>query len=78
MVQYYPNNPKTITDPDSGTDTEDFDPGREILERNKKEHMKRMADFTKEELDKVLKRVDNVGFIHCFFSISYVIPLDNQ
>lgn len=62
MVQYYPNNPKTILENDSETDNDDerLDPGREVIERNRKERLQRTADNTKEELDKVLKRVDNV------------------
>ena len=60
MVQYYPKNPKTILESDSDTDNIDSDPGLEIVERNRKERLQRNADYTKEELDKVLKRVDNV------------------
>lgn len=61
MVQYYPKNPKTILESDSDTDNIDSDPGLEIVERNRKERLQRNADYTKEELDKVLKRVDNVS-----------------
>ncbi len=62
MVQYYPNNPKTILENDNETDNDDPpDPGWEVVERNRKERLQRMADHTKEELDTVLKRVDNVG-----------------
>ncbi len=61
MVQYYPNNPKTILENDRETDNDDPpDPGWEVVERNRKERLQRMADHTKEELDTVLKRVDNV------------------
>jgi hypothetical protein len=61
MVQYYPNNPRTILENDSGTDNDEtFDPGRAIIERNRKERSQRIAEHTKEELEKVLKRVDNV------------------
>jgi len=71
MVQYHPNNPKTILEDDNETDYDDHDPGREIVERNRKERSQRNADYTKEELDKVLKRVDDVKYekkeIICFF-----------
>jgi hypothetical protein len=61
MVQYFPNNPKTILEDDSGTDSDEpLDPGREVVERNRKERSQRIAEHTREELDKVLKRVDNV------------------
>jgi hypothetical protein len=60
MVQYYPNNPKTILENDNETEPEDFDPGREIVERNRKDHFQRNAEYTRDELDKVLKRVDSV------------------
>ncbi len=63
MVQYYPNNPKTIVESDSEPDHDepDNDPGRDIVEKNRKDRLQRNADYTKEELDKVLKRVDNVS-----------------
>jgi hypothetical protein len=61
MVQYFPNNPKAILENASGTDNDEPpDPGREVIERNRKDRLQRNADYTKEELDKVLKRVDNV------------------
>lgn len=71
MVQYYPKNPKTILESDSDTDHIDPDPGLEIVERNRRERMQRQAEYTKEELEKVLQRVDNVikSFIIIFFSI---------
>jgi hypothetical protein len=72
MVQYYPNNPKTILENDSETDHDDPDPGREIVERNRKEHSKRISDDTKEELDKVLKRVDNVKHKKKFIFFFYL------
>ncbi|CAF1201089.1 unnamed protein product [Adineta ricciae] len=34
------------------------DPGREVVERNTRNHLQRIADHTKDELSKVLKRVD--------------------
>lgn len=49
-----------ILESDSDPDTNDPDPGLEIVERNRKDRLQRNADYTKEELDKVLKRVDNV------------------
>jgi len=61
MVQYFPTNPKTILENDIETDNDEpLDPGREVIERNRKDRLQRNADYTKEELDKVLKRVDNV------------------
>jgi hypothetical protein len=80
MVQYYPNNPKTILEDDNEKDYEGPDPGREIVERNRKERSQRNADYTKEELDKVLKRVDDVKYekkeIICFFySMKYFLDL---
>ena len=37
------------------------DPGREVVEKNMRNHLQRIADHTKDELSKVLKRVDTVG-----------------
>lgn len=64
MVQYYPGDAKSILNNDSGTDTDEsdlHDAGRDVVERNRQERAKRIAENTKEELDKVLKRVDNVS-----------------
>ena len=62
MVHYYPNDTNRTLKSDSDTDDVDNvpDPGLEVVERNRKDRAKRIADNTKEELDKVLKRVDNV------------------
>jgi len=75
MVQYYPNNPKTILENDNETDNDDPpDPGWEVVERNRKERLQRNADHTKQELDTVLKRVDNVGqkTISFFYFLFYL------
>ena len=79
MVQYYPKNPKTIPSSDSDTDHVDPDPGLEIVERNRRERMQRQAEYTKEELEKVLQRVDNVikSFIFVFVLIS-LSSLDDE
>jgi hypothetical protein len=62
MVHYYPNDTNRSLKSDSETDDvgNDPDPGLEIVEKNRKDRAKRAADYTKDELDKVLKRVDNV------------------
>ena len=50
-----------------GSDYYDRDPGREVIEKNIRSRLQRIADHTKEELNKVLKRVDNVCVINfCF------------
>lgn len=36
------------------------DPGREVIEKNTRHRLQRIADNTKDELSKVLKRVDTV------------------
>ncbi|CAM2723662.1 unnamed protein product [Rotaria socialis] len=64
VVQYYPPNNKKILKAETiirndDSDPEIPDPGGEIVERNRKERQQRIADHTKEELDRVLKRVDN-------------------
>lgn len=67
MVQYYPGDAKSILQTESSTDEEDVrtpDPGAEVVEKNRRDRMQRMAASTKEELDKVLKRVDHVGENH--------------
>jgi hypothetical protein len=64
MVRYYPGDAKSILNNDSGTDNDEsdmHDAGRDVVERNRQERARRMAENTKDELDKVLKRVDNVG-----------------
>jgi hypothetical protein len=74
MVQYYPNNPKTILENDSETDNDDPpDPGWEVVERNRKERLQRNADHTKQELDIVLKRVDNVRQKTISFFLFFVL-----
>lgn len=65
MVRYYPPNTNRPFKTGSGTDDEDSDfhdpdPGADVVERNRKERQQRIADHTKEELDKVLRRVDHV------------------
>ena len=60
MVQCYPKNPKTILETDQETEYVNYDPGLDVVERNRKERAQRNADYTKEELEKVLQRVDNV------------------
>ncbi|UJR25758.1 hypothetical protein I4U23_007112 [Adineta vaga] len=63
VVQYNSNHTdKNLTNYDSNNDDKDDidrDPGREAIERYERERAKRLADNTKEELDRVLKRVDN-------------------
>jgi hypothetical protein len=50
---------------DDDTDNDDSDhferdPGREVIEKNMQNRLQRIADHTKDELNKVLKRVDTV------------------
>jgi hypothetical protein len=53
---------------DASTDNDDSDPGREVIEKNIQNRLQRIADHTKEELNKVLKRVDNVShLIYLYF-----------
>ena len=44
------------------TDNEDsdVDPGREVIERNTRARLQRVANHTRDELNKVLQRVDHV------------------
>ena len=48
---------------DTSTDNEesDVDPGRDVLEKNYRNRLERVAKHTKDELNKVLQRVDSVG-----------------
>ncbi|CAF0832725.1 unnamed protein product [Didymodactylos carnosus] len=60
MVQYLPKPFQNITaDSYDSEDIEDDDPGREVIEKNARSRFQRIADDTKDELQKVLKRVDN-------------------
>lgn len=65
MVQYYPPNDKkilkheTVIESEESED-EELDPGSEVIEKNRKDRQQRIADHTKDELDKVLKRVEHV------------------
>ena len=64
MVQYYPAETKKILTVETETDKDESgynDPGREVVDRNRKERLTRISEDAKEELDKVLRRVDNVG-----------------
>ena len=45
---------------DGENDDHERDPGREVIEKNIRNRLQRIADQTKDELNKVLKRVDNV------------------
>jgi hypothetical protein len=50
---------------DDDTDNDDSDhyerdPGGEVIEKNMRNRLQRVADNTKDELNKVLKRVDTV------------------
>lgn len=42
------------------SDTNTPDPGRAVIEKNVRNRLQRIANQTREELDKVLKRVDTV------------------
>jgi hypothetical protein len=48
---------------DDDSDYNDQDPGREVIEKNIRNRLQRIADYTKDELNKVLKRVDKVCII---------------
>lgn len=39
------------------------DPGRDVVEKNMRNRLQRIADNTKDELNKVLKRVDTVCWL---------------
>lgn len=41
-------------------DDSDVDPGREVIERNTRARLQRVANHTRDELNKVLQRVDHV------------------
>jgi hypothetical protein len=45
---------------DNDSDYNNHDPGREVIEKNIRNRLQRIADHTKDELNKVLKRVDTV------------------
>lgn len=47
---------------DNESDYYDRDPGREVIENNIRNRLQRIANYTKDELNKVLKRVDAVGY----------------
>ncbi|CAF0855514.1 unnamed protein product [Adineta ricciae] len=62
VVRYIPNDTdRSSTKDDRSHETEriDLDPGSLTIERYERERAKRQAENTKEELDRVLKRVDN-------------------
>lgn len=48
------------TSSDNDSDYYERDPGREVIEKNIRNRLQRIANQTKDELNKVLKRVDNV------------------
>jgi hypothetical protein len=56
---------------DDDSDYYDHDPGREVIEKNLRNRLQRIADYTKDELNKVLKRVDTVcsnqTFLNTYF-----------
>ncbi len=56
---------------DNDSDYNDRDPGRQVVEKNIRNRLQRIADYTKDELNKVLKRVDKVcnqiSFLFIFF-----------
>lgn len=62
---------------DDDTDTDDIDhyerdPGREIVEKHMRNRLQRIADHTKDELNKVLKRVDTVcNLIYFIFFLKF-------
>jgi len=58
---------KHTSSTDDDSDYNDPDPGREVIEKNIRNRLKRIADYTKEELNKVLKRVDKVCRIKYLF-----------
>lgn len=66
MLQSYANSskmsvpPESYSDDDSDYYDQDHDPGREVIEKNIRNRLQRIADYTKDELNKVLKRVDTV------------------
>lgn len=45
---------------DNDSDYYERDPGREVIEKNIRNRLQRIANQTKDELNKVLKRVDTV------------------
>jgi hypothetical protein len=64
MLQYVSSNPQMPyqrnDSSDNDSDYYDHDPGREVIEKNIRNRLQRIADHTKDELNKVLKRVDTV------------------
>jgi hypothetical protein len=77
MVQYFPGDVSGTFKNDSSTDNDDSDyggpdPGREVVERNVRNRLQRIADHTKDELDKVLKRVDNVCRFDCILYKNFI------
>lgn len=52
--------PESYSDNDSDYYEHDHDPGRDVIEKNLRNRLQRMADYTQDELNKVLKRVDKV------------------
>jgi hypothetical protein len=52
---------------DDDSDYNERDPGREVIEKNIRNRLQRIADHTKDELNKVLKRVDSVCNLNFIF-----------
>jgi hypothetical protein len=71
MFEYYSSNSTMPFEYESSSnddsDNYDRDPGRDVIEKNLRNRLQRFADYTKEELNKVLKRVDNVCHRIFFF-----------
>jgi hypothetical protein len=55
-----------------GSDCNDRDPGRDVIEKNIRNRLQRIADYTKDELNKVLKRVDRVCMTNFDFLESFI------
>ncbi|CAF1628737.1 unnamed protein product, partial [Didymodactylos carnosus] len=60
-VRYVPNSFQKLTADLYDSDGDD-DPAQKIIENNMRSRFQRIADDTKDELQKVLKRVDNALF----------------
>lgn len=53
-------------------DESDVDPGREVIENNARARLQRAANYTRDELNKVLHRVDQVGKSIDVFSMKHL------
>lgn len=67
---------ESYSDNDSDYYEHEHDPGRDVIEKNIRNRLQRIADYTKDELNKVLKRVDTVCDCFVFPIGEFFVCLD--